>query len=248
MARSRRTLGILAGATVVVLVIVGVGAWYFFIRDDAPEEASIETAGETLDESRGAGGGDAAAGDGSFEGRWAVDDSVGTFDDFSGTWAGYRFDEELASIGTNTAVGRTPDVTGTMTVAGDEVTAVDVEVDLTTLQSDSGTRDGALRSRGLQSDSFPTATFSLTEPVALPEGLGEGGTAAATATGELTIHGVTNEVSVEVDVDLSGASAAVVGQAPVLLSDYGIDPPTGFSVLSIKDQGTFEFQIFFTRQ
>ena len=247
MARSRRTLGILAGVTAVVLVIVGVGAWYFFIRDDAPEEASIETAGETLDEASGTGD-EAAAGDGSFEGSWAVDDSVGTFDDFSGTWAGYRFDEELASIGTNTAVGRTPDVTGTMTVAGNEVTAVDVEVDLTTLQSDSGTRDGALRSRGLQSDSFPTATFSLTEPVALPEGLGEGGTAAATATGELTIHGTTNEVSVEVDVDLSGSTAAVVGQAPVLLSDYGIDPPTGFSVLSIQDQGTFEFQIFFTRQ
>ena len=247
MARSRRTLGILAGVTVVVLVIVGVGAWYFFIRDDAPEEASIETAGETLDEASGAGD-EAAAGDGSFEGSWAVDASVGTFDDFSGTWAGYRFDEELASIGTNTAVGRTPDVTGTMTVAGDEVTAVDVEVDLTTLQSDSGTRDGALRSRGLQSDSFPTATFSLTEPLALPEGLGEGGTASATATGELTIHGVTNEVAVEVDVDLSGSTAAVVGQAPVLLSDYGIDPPTGFSVLSIQDQGTFEFQIFFTRQ
>ena len=31
------------------------------------------------------------------------------------------------------------------------------------------------------------------------------------------------------------------------LADFGIDPPTGFSVLSIKDQGTFEFQIFFTK-
>jgi polyisoprenoid-binding protein YceI len=245
MARSRRTLGILAAAAVVVLVIVGAGVWWFLIRDDAPEAASIETAGETLDE---AGDGEEAAGDGSLEGSWAVDTSVGSFDDFSGTWAGYRVDEELASIGTNTAVGRTPGVTGTMTVAGEEVTAVDVEVDLTTLQSDSGTRDGALRSRGLESDQFPTATFSLSEPVALPDGLGDDGTASASATGELTLHGVTKEVAVEVDVDLAGSTAAVVGQAPVRLSDFGIEAPTGFSVLSIQDEGVFEFQIFFTRR
>jgi polyisoprenoid-binding protein YceI len=245
MARSRRTLGILAAAAVVVLVIVGAGVWWFLIRDDAPEAASIETAGETLDE---AGDGEGAAGDGSLEGSWTVDTSVGSFEDFSGTWAGYRVDEELASIGTNTAVGRTPSVTGTMTVAGEEVAAVDVEVDLTTLESDSGTRDGALRSRGLESDQFPTATFSLTEPVELPDGLSGDGSASASATGELTIHGVTKEVAVEVDVDLAGSTAAVVGQAPVLLSDFGIEAPTGFSVLSIQDDGVFEFQIFFTRQ
>jgi polyisoprenoid-binding protein YceI len=135
-----------------------------------------------------------------------------------------------------------------MTVAGEEVAAVDVEVDLTTLESDSGTRDGALRSRGLESDQFPTATFSLTEPVELPDGLSGDGSASASATGELTIHGVTKEVAVEVDVDLAGSTAAVVGQAPVLLSDFGIEAPTGFSVLSIQDDGVFEFQIFFTRQ
>ena len=33
----------------------------------------------------------------------------------------------------------------------------------------------------------------------------------------------------------------------MLLGDFDIDPPTGFSVLSINDDGTFEFQIFFTK-
>jgi polyisoprenoid-binding protein YceI len=230
MARSRKTVGILAGVTVLVLVVVGFGAWWFFIRDDAPEQANL------------AGSADPA---GEVDGTWNVDTTVGSFADFSSTWAGYRFDEQLANIGANTAVGRTPDVSGTMTIEGNEVTAVDVDVDLTTLQSGSTQRDGALRGRGLQSDQFPTATFTLTDPVTLPDEMGDSVT--ATATGELTIHGVTQPITVDVQADVSGSTAAVVGQAPIVLGDYGIDAPTGFSVLSIEEEGTFEFQIFFTK-
>ncbi|HKY66510.1 MAG TPA: YceI family protein [Acidimicrobiales bacterium] len=240
MARSRgRTFGIITGIVVVVIAVAAFAGWWFLIRDDAPSEADIATAVEGLDDSGGA--------TGDVEGDWGVDPSVGSFDDFSSTWAGYRFEEELASIGTNTAVGRTPDVTGSMTVAGDEVTAVDVEVDLTTLQSDSGTRDGALRSRGLESDEFPSATFSLTEPIALPAGAADGERVSTEATGDLTIHGTTKSVTLTVEAELSGDSAVVVGQAPVVLQDHGIEPPTGFSVLSIDDEGTFEFQIFFSK-
>ena len=167
---------------------------------------------------------------------------------FTGTWAGYRFDEELVGIGGNTAVGRTPEVSGTMTVADGAVTAVDVEVDLTTLDSDSDRRDGALRSRGLESDRFPTATFTLTDPVTLPAGLTDGERVTVTAAnGELTIHGVTNEAAIELQAELQGDHAVVVGNAPIALPDYGIDPPTGFSVLSISGDGTFEFQLFFSK-
>jgi hypothetical protein len=75
------------------------------------------------------------------------------------------------------------------------VTAVDVEVDLTTLDSDSDRREGALRTRGLESARFPTATFNLTEPMSLPAGLTDGERATLSATGDLTIHGVSNEVT-----------------------------------------------------
>jgi polyisoprenoid-binding protein YceI len=244
MARSRRTIGVAAGA-VVALCVAAFAGWWFLLHDDAPPEADIDAAGETLDEAATTGTGD--AGDAGVDGTWTVDQSVGSFADFTGTWAGYRFDEELAGIGANTAVGRTPDVTGTMTVADGSVTAVDVEVDLTTLDSDSDRRDGALRSRGLESDRFPTATFSLTEPVALPARLTDGGPATLTATGELTIHGVTDEAAIELQAELQGDAAVVVGSAPIALDDFGIDPPTGFSVLSISGDGTFEFQLFFSK-
>jgi polyisoprenoid-binding protein YceI len=252
MSVQRRTLGIIGAIAAVVVVLAGFAGWYFLIRDDAPEEASIEAAGDTLDEA-GNGTGDTASegeeaptADG-VDGDWAVDTSLGSFDDFSGTWAGYRVEEELAGIGSATAVGRTPDVSGTMTIADGEVSAVDVEVDMTTLQSDNGQRDGQLGSRGLESDTFPTATFSLTSPISLPEGAGESGPVTAEATGDLTIHGVTREVTIELEAEVTEGSAAVVGQAPVKLTDYDIEAPTGFRVLSINDDATFEFQIFFTR-
>lgn len=244
MAGSGRKRIVIGAGAIAVLLVVGFAGWWFVLRDDAPEEANIADAGQTLDD---ANDGESAAGDGSVEGDWAVDTSLGSFDDFSGTWAGYRVDEELQGIGATTAVGRTPDVTGTMTVEGEEVTAIDVEVDLTTLQSDSDLRDGQLAGRGLETDTFPTATFTLTSPVALPSGVDSGEETAAEVTGDLTIHGVTNEVTVSLDARLADGAAVVVGQAPVKLTDFDIEPPTGMRVLSIGDDATFEFQIFLSR-
>ena len=52
------------------------------------------------------------------DGVWTVDTSIGTFDGSclsevcSSTFAGFRINEELASIGAKTVVGRTPGVSG----------------------------------------------------------------------------------------------------------------------------------------
>ena len=242
--RRRRPLLKILAVVVVLLVAAGVGVWYFLIREDAPERANIEAAAETLDES---GAGDTEVDPADLVGDWTVDTSVGSFDDFSGTWAGYRFDEELASVGAQTAVGRTPGVTGEMTVSEDQVTAVDVEVDMTALESDQDRRDNAIRSRGLETDTFPNGTFTLTEPLAIPEDIDSGAEVQSVATGELTLHGVTNEVTVDLEARLVGDQAVVVGSSPVALTDYGIEPPTGAAVLSVDNEGEFEFQVFFSR-
>jgi polyisoprenoid-binding protein YceI len=70
---------------------------------------------------------------------------------------------------------------------------------------------------------------------------------STTATGELTAHGVTKPVKVAIDAQVANGRIAVVGRAPLAMSRFGIKAPTGFAVLAIKDQGMFEFQIFFTR-
>ena len=58
-------------------------------------------------------------------------------------------------------------MTGSVTFDGTTVTAVEMTADLTTLQSDNDRRDGQLRQQALETDTFPTATFTLTEPIQL---------------------------------------------------------------------------------
>ena len=102
--------------------------------------------------------------------------------DLAGTWVlsqqgtsfvGYRIGEELANIGTTTAVGRTGDIVAALEFDGAVITSVVIEADLRTLESDQSFRDGALRTRGIETDTYPFAIFVLTEPIpidALPVG------------------------------------------------------------------------------
>ena len=103
-----------------------------------------------------------------------------------------------------TAVGRTIGVSGTMTIAGGQVTAVTIEADLTRLKSDQGRRDDYIRTRGLETNTYGTATFTLTEPIALPGDLPAGQQFDVTAVGDLTLHGVTKRVELPLQAQWDG--------------------------------------------
>ncbi|MFZ4516671.1 MAG: YceI family protein, partial [Acidimicrobiia bacterium] len=141
------------------------------------------------------------------------------------------------------AVGRTNTVTGTMTIVGTRVATVSVTADLQALRSDETRRDNKLRTSGLETEKFPTATFALRSPIDLP------GTSPAnvetTATGTLTLHGVTKPVTVSLEATRSGDRIVVVGSAPIVLSDYGIDPPNIGGFVSVDNRGTMEFKVYF---
>ena len=224
MASDRNRWIIVGGVAAAVIVVLGASAvWYLFIRDDAPEAASTEAAVESAEQEQGTGdststtGGDSGGEADTIEGTWTVDTTVGSFDDFTSTWAGYRIDEELAGFGANTAAGRTPDVSGDLVVDGTEVTTVSVEVDMTTLVSDDERRDGQMTGRGLQTDTFPTATFGSTAPIDFGELPADGETVPFTAEGDLTLHGVTQTVMVDLEATLVGDLVTVVGSTDVPL-------------------------------
>lgn len=183
----------------------------------------------------------------SYDGTWAVDTSIGSFSDFSSSFVGYRVAENLANVGSTTAVGRTPKVSGSLMLQGSSVTAATVTADLTALQSDKPMRDGQLQRQGLETDQFPTATFQLTTPIQLPSAPAEGATWSVTAQGRLTLHGVTKDVAIPLQAKLAGGVVTVVGSLDIAFADYGMTPPRSMAVLSVADHGTLELQLHFSR-
>jgi polyisoprenoid-binding protein YceI len=182
----------------------------------------------------------------SLAGTWTVDTSIGSFSAFTDSFVGYRVAEQLANVGATTAVGRTPNVKGTLTMAGTSITAVKITADLSTMVSDRPMRDGQLRSQALQTDQFPTATFELTAPIQLGHVPADGETIKVTVTGNLRLHGVTKPVSIPLQAKLSGGVITVVGSLPIVFADYAMTPPQSMMVMSVADTGTMELQLNFT--
>jgi polyisoprenoid-binding protein YceI len=174
--------------------------------------------------------------DGSFDGDWVPTDA---------SEFGYRVEEVLAGVNT-TAVGRSNEITGLLTIDGTTATAVDVEVQVDSIKSDSALRDSSFSGRVMNSEEFPTATFELTEPIefgTIPTGDEQ---IVATATGELTLRGVTNPVTFEVTAQTTGGRIGVFGSIPVVFADYGIENPS-FGQVKTEDEGLVEFVLVFER-
>ncbi len=144
-------------------------------------------------------------------------------------------------------VGRTDQVTGQLTLAGTQVTDGSFEADLTTVVSDEDRRDGQFRGRLMDTDNFPTATFTLTAPIELGSVPADATPVTATATGELTLRGVTNPVTVEVQAQKNGDTIQVVGSTDVVFADYGIPQPDNGAV-STQDHGLLEFDLRLRRR
>ena len=81
-----------------------------------------------------------------------------------------------------------------------------VTANLAALESDDDRRDGQLRRQALETDAFPQAAFRLTSPIELDTEPEDGASVSATATGELTLHGVTKTVEIPSRVAAPGMS------------------------------------------
>ena len=145
------------------------------------------------------------------------------------------------------AVGRTNAISGSATIAAAaaalSVTAADFSVDMTTLASDRQMRDNRLRNDGIQTDSFPTSTFKLTSPVALPTAATTGTAVDVTLHGDLTLHGVTKSVDIPAKAQVNGSLIQVQGSLDFPFSDYAINAPNIGGFVSVEDHGTLEFLV-----
>lgn len=240
--RQRRTW--VVGVPVVVLLVAVVGPWLYLnvLRDDAPEPLSFADATSTTGADADADAttttastGDSAAPEG-IEGAWHVG---------AGSQAGYRVKEVLFGQDAE-AVGRTTEVTGTMQIAGTTVTAAGIEVDMASVASDETRRDSQYRGRIMDTDTFPTATFTLTEPVELGAVPADGEEVARAVTGELTLRGVTRMVTVDLTARRNGATIEVTGAIAVDFDAFDIPDASGGPAQVARD-GQLELLLVFTR-
>lgn len=181
-------------------------------------------------------------------GTWSVDTTIGEFsyEDSTGTFVGFRIAEELSGIGSTEAVGRTPAVDGTLEIDGLTIESVAIEADMTAITTNDSRRDDNVQ-RALDTGEFPTATFVLTEPIELGEDALAGEAVAVDAIGDLTIHGVTENVTFPLEAQLVEDTIVVVGSLEVVFADYGVEVPSAPIVISVEDNGPIELQLFFTR-
>jgi polyisoprenoid-binding protein YceI len=238
-----------------VVLAVGIGGFIVYdqvLRGDSAAALTLPTASATP-ASTGApaattpAGGSAAPAvttDGTVAGTWAVAaDSV----------AGYRVREQLANLPAESdAVGRTGQITGSITLETSgtttTLTAGTLTVDTTSITSDKSQRDNRMRDEGLQTDQFPTATFTLTKPVEIPAAALAGTASDVTLTGDLTLHGVTRSVQIPAQAQLVDGTIQVAGSLGFPLSDYSITAPNiGGFIVSIADSGTLEFLVNFSK-
>ena len=156
---------------------------------------------------------------------------------------GYRVKEVLFGVDTE-AVGRTNQITGALTIDGTTVTTASFTVDVASISSDDSRRDGQFAGRIMSTDQFPEATFVLTAPIELGTEATEGAIVETEATGDVTLRGVTNNVTFDVSARLENGRIGVLGNIPVLFEDYGIDNPS-FGGITTEDNGLLEFVLVF---
>jgi polyisoprenoid-binding protein YceI len=232
-----RTVKLAVAGVVALVALVGGGyALVSALASDAPPPVTLEapaTTATTGSTQRAAG---AAA---SPDGTWRVRADGASF-------VGYRVREQLAFLSApNEAVGRTTAVSGTLRIAGNRVESAKVEADLRELASDESRRDNAIRLRGLESESFPTATFELGAPIELASPPARGQQVTTEGGGRLTVHGVTRDVTLPLQGRWDGDTIQLAARLPVRMSDYGIQPPRFGPVVSIDDSATIELRLLF---
>ena len=128
----------------------------------------------------------------------------------------------------NDAIGSTHSVQGSFRVrtgASPLVAAMNVTVDLRTLQTDAERRDNYVRQHTLETDSYPYATFISVSTQGLPASYTDGQTVHFQLTGNLTMHGKTNKEVFDVQGKVVGKTITGSATSTIYMTDFGIQPP-----------------------
>jgi polyisoprenoid-binding protein YceI len=157
-----------------------------------------------------------------------------------------------------TIVGTTADVTGFVTVNLDDIKSsakARFEVDLATLKTGIGMRDGHMRDNFLETAKFPKAIFELTKVDSISQNkLEDQKQIQLWLEGNFTVHGVTKAITIPATITyfkeseqtkarIDGDLLHVTVAFDLLLSDYSIKRPQ-FVLLKLDENQKINIDVF----
>src|SRR6266705_6573963 len=128
----------------------------------------------------------------------------------------------------NDAIGTTHSVQGSFhirTGTSPLIAAMNVTVDLRTVQTDAAMRDRYVRQHALETDTYPYATFISVSTQGLPVSYSDGQTVHFQLIGNLTLHGKTNKETFDVQGKVEGKTITGTATSTIYMTDFGVEPP-----------------------
>jgi polyisoprenoid-binding protein YceI len=165
-----------------------------------------------------------------------------------GTVARYKVREQLAGISfPSDAVGTTTSVTGGLVLNPDgtiDVKQSKIVVDLKSITSDQSMRDGYVQRNTLETEKFPTLEFVPTRTAGLTMPLPSAPPAQAgfQLIGDMTLHGVTREVTWNVVATFTNDGVAGRATTTLTFEMFKIAKPSLARLLSVDDRIELEIE------
>jgi polyisoprenoid-binding protein YceI len=214
---------VLALAIVVVVVAFAAPFIYIhFIEGPPPAELSLSSGSSTTNP--------ATSPRTSVGGTWNVG---------KGSIVGYRVSETLIGQA-STAVGRTSKVWGSLDISGTTINKATFSADMASVVSDQAQRNSQFDGRIMDVAQYPTATFALTSPIKLTAVPEQGTVANYSATGNLTMHGVTKPITFSIAIEGTSSGMEALAEIPIQFSTWKIANPSIGGFVTTANSGTLE--------
>ena len=250
MTERRRRVLRWAAVGVGVLVVVGVGGpfvYIHFIEGPAPAKLSLPTTSSaTTGKTTAATSSQTTQRSKTSEALTAATSVSGTWNVGAGSVVGYRVQEVL--IGQNsTAVGRTSEVWGSLTIADGEVSKAAFTANMASVKSDQSARNGQFDGRIMDVSAYPTAKFELTSTIALGALPPTGKVKTYHGTGDLTMHGATRPISFTISAERASNSIYALADINIVFANWDISNPSIGGFVTTQDHGTLEVLLDLTK-
>lgn len=221
---------VVIGAVVAVVLLGGAGA-YAMYDSFTGNNKEIQSVIGTDSTATNSAAGTNSSGSGSTNSTSGTETAAaGAVADVNGAWTIDSTSNVYFSVTTSreTVNFEVNGVTGTWNVdtADAAANAADASLDMNVLDSGNGQRDGHVKEADfLDVTNFPSSTFKATKFEALPAEVKDGETFPLIMTGDLTIKGITKEVTFTGQAAYSGGKLNVESETVVTFEEFGMQNP-----------------------